>query len=350
MKSRCKLPGFAMLTGLCLTMFLASPLLCFAAPQESVNTPTTAPGSGKEGPPDVRLKVDVPLVRLDVLVTDEDGNVLSGLKSGNFRILDNEAVQTIESFTPTAAPITVVVLMEYSAASYGYFASRAADWGNGFLDHLDAQDWVALVTYDMQTKVRVDFTHRRYDVRDAFNTLGSPQFSEANLYDALMDTLDKLQTVRGRTSILLLSTGMNSFSKFTLDEVRARLRNTDTVIFCIGLAEAEYVRYSGSDVSYIQGKHALSALSKQTGGLTLFPRFDAELPSIFRSVVGFLRGEYTLTFRPPKQSRDGLYHRLKVQVVGPDGKPLKVTDDKGRRRRIEIFTREGYTAPLDTTQ
>ena len=349
MTSHCRLCALATLANLCLALLLASPLLCVAAPQEPGNMPATAQGSSKEGPSGVQLKVDVPLVRLGVLVTDEDGNVLSGLKSGNFRVLDNGAARTIESFTPTAAPITVVVLMEYCAASYGYFAGRSADWASGFLDHLEAQDWVALVTYDMQAKVRVDFTHRRYDVRDALNALGAPQFSEANLYDALMDTLDKLQTVRGRTSIVLLSTGANSFSKSTLDEVRARLRNTDTVIFSIGLAEAEYVRWSGSDVSYIQGKNTLSAFSKQTGGLALFPRFDAELPSIFRSVVGFLRGEYTLTFRPPKQSRDGLYHRLKVEIVGPDGKPLKVTDDKGRRRKIEVFAREGYTAPLDTT-
>jgi len=67
-------------------------------------------------------------------------------------------------------------------------------------------------------------------------------------------------------------------------------------------------------------------------------------------VVGFLRSEYTLTFRPPPESRDGQYHRLKVEIVGPDGKPLKVTNEKGKRRKIEVFAREGYIAPKDNTQ
>ncbi|MGA8043964.1 MAG: VWA domain-containing protein [Terracidiphilus sp.] len=294
-----------------------------------------------------QLSVDVPLVNLDVLVTDEDGKVLSGLKEGNFRVLDNGVPQKIESFSPTASPITVVVLLEYSALSYGYYADKAADWANDFLNHIEPQDWVALVTYDMRSRVRVDFTHQLYRVRDVLYTLWPPQFSEADLYDALMDTLDKLEPVKGRKSILLLSTGNNSFSSSTLDEVLARLRATDTVIFSIGLAEAEYVRYGGTNIDYLQGKNVLNTFAKQTGGLALFPRFEGELPSIFRSVVGFLRSEYTLTFRPPKESRDGRYHKLKVEIVGPDGKPLQVTDEKGKRHKVEVFARQGYVAPRE---
>ena len=40
-------------------------------------------------------------------MTDEDGNVLSGLKKGNFRILDNGNSQVITAFGPTEDPITI---------------------------------------------------------------------------------------------------------------------------------------------------------------------------------------------------------------------------------------------------
>lgn len=43
--------------------------------------------------------------------------------------------------------------------------------------------------------------------------------------------------------------------------------------------------------------------------------------------------------------RDGKYHKLKVNIVGPDGKPLKVTDKKGKNRKVIVYAREGYIAP-----
>jgi VWFA-related protein len=292
------------------------------------------------------LKIDATLVSLDVMVTDEDGRVLSGLKGGNFSVLDNGVPQKVLSFTSTSAPMTVVILMEYNSASYSYFAQKASVWATGFLNHLEPQDWVALITFDVKPKVQVDFTHKRYEVRDAVTTLGPPIFSEANLFDSIIDTLDKLDGVRGKKSILLIASGANSFSAANFDEVSERLKRTDATIFCVGLAEAEYMRYGGG-ISYLQEKNWLTTFAKQTGGIALFPRFEGELPEIFRSVVAFERNEYNLTFRPPKENRDGRYHRLRVEIVGSDGKSLRVTDPKGRLRKVEVYAREGYVAPQD---
>ena len=79
------------------------------------------------------LKVDSTLVLVDVLVTDEDGRTLNGLKSGKFRILDNGKPQNLASVAPTTAPITPVILLEYSAASYNYFGIKGATWATQFL-------------------------------------------------------------------------------------------------------------------------------------------------------------------------------------------------------------------------
>lgn len=339
-------------------LFAAALFTGFGAPQIAANShflprqteEIKTPASAEAGPPrvnDPSYKIDATLVNVDVLVTDEDGRVLAGLKRDNFRVLDDGSPRDIVDFSPTSAPITIVMLMEYSSASYSYFADKAADWGREFVGHLEPGDWVALVTFDLKSKVQVDFTHRQYDIRDAISTLGFPQFHETNLYDALIETLDKLEGVRGRKSILLLSTGFNSFSAANLEEVYRRLKQTDTVIFCIGLAEAEFVRSTGSNLSYLQSKNALDTFARLSGGIALFPRFEGELPDIFRSVVGFLRSEYTLTFRPPAESRDGRYHRLKVEIVGPDGKALKVTNEKGKRRKVEVHARQGYIAPQE---
>jgi VWFA-related protein len=304
--------------------------------------------TGQEKPPEYTISVESNLVVLDVLVTDEDGNVLSGLKRGNFRVLDNGKPQVISHFAPTEDPITIVMLLEYSGLAYDFFAYKAAYWGSGFLRHLDSKDWVALITYDMKPTIQVDFTRNKTELQDALSTLSYPVFREANLFDAIVDTLDKLQHVAGKKAILLITTGANTFGQTTLDQAIDRVKESDVTIFCIGVAESEYMmaetRGGSSVIGYLQAKNQLQTFAKLTGGLAWFPRFEGEIPALSGSVVGFLRSEYDLGFSPSNATRDGKYHKLKVEIVGPDGSPLRITDAKGKRRKAVVYAREGYVA------
>jgi hypothetical protein len=35
---------------------------------------------------------------------------------------------------------------------------------------------------------------------------------------------------------------------------------------------------------------------------------------------------------------------VKVELVAPDGSPLSVTDQKGKKQKTVVYAREGYTA------
>ena len=294
------------------------------------------------------ISLESNLVVLDVLVTDEDGNVLGNLKKENFRVLDNGKPQIITHFAPTDDPITIVILMEYSGLAYDYFAYKAAYWGSRFLNHLDGKDWIALITYDMRPTIQVDFTRNKAEVQDALGTLSYPGFNEANLFDAVLDTLEKLEHVQGKKSILLITTGVDTFSKASLDETFNRLKQSDVTVFCVGVAESEYqmaeMRSGASAIGYLQSKNQLQTFANLTGGTAYFPRFEGEIPDIFSSVVGFLRNEYDLGFSPSKETLDGKYHKLKVEIVARDGRPLRVVDKKGKTRKVEVYAREGYMA------
>ena len=262
------------------------------------------------------LTLESPLVLIDALVTDEDGNVLTGLQKGNFRISDNGQPRVISGFSPVSAPVTLVILLEYSGISYDYFAYKSADWTSRFLDHLEENDWIALVTYDIRPTVQVDFTRSRLDIEQALRGLSYPQFREANLFDALIDTLDQLERVEGKKSILVIGTGVDTFSKVTLDDVYQRLKKTDTTVFAVGVAESEIGMNGG--IGYLQVQNQLRAFAKLTGGFAWFPRFEGELPDIFQSVGGTLRNQYSLSFAPPKtaqtanitNSRSKLWHPM----------------------------------------
>jgi len=317
--------------------------------EQEVSFPQQSTARGEqERPPQYAIAVESNLVLLDVLVADEDGNVLAGLKKDNFRILDNGKPQIITSFTPTEDPITIVMLLEYSGIAYDYFAYKGAYWGSQFLNHLDSKDWIALVTYDLKPTIQVDFTRNKAEVEHALQTLSFLGFGEANLFDALVDTLDKLDRVSGKKAILLITTGINTFGKATLDETIERVKKANVSIFCIGVAESEFLmaetRSGSTSLGYLQAKNQLQTFADVTGGLAWFPRFEGEVPGLFRSVVGFLRSEYDLGFAPPSAALDGKYHKVKVEVVGANGKPLRVTNANGRRRKVVVYAREGYLA------
>src|SRR5207245_8141470 len=96
-----------------------------------------------------------------------------------------------------------------------------------FLDQLNKGDWVALETFDLRPRIEVDFTRDKQEVKQALARMVFPGFTEANLFDALLDTLDRLQDVKGKKSIFILASGYDTFSKHTLDQTLKRVQQRD---------------------------------------------------------------------------------------------------------------------------
>src|SRR3984957_14223550 len=125
-----------------LVALLASAVALHPAAQN----PAAKPPS--QAPPEagVTIAVDVPVVTVDVIATTKNGDILTGLKKENFRVLDDGAPQTITNFAPTEAPITMVIVMEFSGRAYGWFAAYARYWADALFPNLQQKDWVALDT------------------------------------------------------------------------------------------------------------------------------------------------------------------------------------------------------------
>jgi VWFA-related protein len=297
------------------------------------------------------IAVEVPVVQVPVMVTTERGDIISNLKKENFRVFDNGQPQDITAFGPSEAPMTMVMLVEGSRA-VGYAIYQIYDWAYGFLNHLKPEDWVALVTYDIKPRLEVDFTHNRQDVSQALRGLGFAAFRESNLFDALIDTLDRLKDVKGKKCILLISTGQDTFSKHTLDQAYKAVRNFDVTIFAIGMAQDLREYYdshgyvSGAErVGWLQWDNQLRSFAQLSGGQAYLPRFLGEMPSVFDDITTRLRNQYTIAFIPKERTRDGKLHKIKVEVIGPDGQPLVAQDQHGKKHKVVVHAREGYYAP-----
>jgi VWFA-related protein len=316
--------------------------------------PPPPPSARKvEGMPDYSIKVNVPLVNVDVMVTTKAGGFVAGLKKENFRIFEDGAAQEISSFNTSQAPITAVLLVEFASTRYSFMID-ALQASYAFANTLRKDDWVAVSYYDMEPHILVDFTQDKKAVYGALNQMRIPGFAETNLFDALYDTLDRLDRVEGKKYIILITTGFDSFSKLTLDKITKKIKDTkDVTIFPISVGQiARIMGRAGNrsmgihatEMDYLQADNEMRNFAAMTGGRAYFPRFEAEYGEDFQQIGSDIRNQYSLAYHPTNTKLDGTYRKLKVQVVAPDGGPLKVKDEKGKERPAEVVARDGYTA------
>ena len=179
--------------------------------------------------------------------------------------------------------------------------------------------------------------------------MGFPPFSESNLFDAVSDVLDRIKDVKGKKAVLLLASGMDTFSKLNLDQALRRIRETDAAIYTVGVGEQLFIRAGngrfGEQMNYLQAENQLKTFAAITGGRAYLPRFDGEIPSIMQDVATSLRSQYSLAYTPSNTALDGKYRKIKVELVAPDGGPLTVNNQKGKKIKFQVYARQGYMAP-----
>jgi VWFA-related protein len=329
----------------------------YVVPKKKEEPPPPAPEKPKkiENMPDYSIKVDVPLVSLDVLVTTKDGQTIPGLKKENFKIMEDGTTQQISTFNQTEAPITAVLLVEFASTNYDFMV-EALNASYAFANTLKKDDWVAVISYDMKPQILADFTQDKRAVQAALNQLRMPGFAETNLFDAVFDTLDRVDRIEGKKYIILVTTGVDTFSKLTLDKILKKIKSTkDVTIYpiSVGFAVREYCevhhcRTRGiipvGNMDYLQADNEMKTFANLTGGRAYFPRFQGELPGIFSDIASDIRNQYSISYHPSNAKLDGTYRKLKVELHAPDGGPLKIRDQKGKDIKYIVYAREGYTA------
>lgn len=355
----------------------------------------TPPGEKQEEPlpPDLvgkpqeadKVTVTTQIVNVDTVVYHKKtGQIVTGLKKENFAIFSDGAPQVITNFSTPDAPITIVMVVEFSKWSeiFGYYGSGGFDPGTYdvlrptamFLSQFikPPDDYVSVVAYDMRPTPLTDFTNDPTRINQVITLLlrNSPAFRESNLFDALKFVLvggrgdsvvledskeaksdyAGLASVQGRRrAVLLVSSGIDTFSKINLGDTRKILQNAGVPIYIIGTAGLFKKRYGDSlpaldgltgmpgRMTFLQAENQLNTFAKETGGKYFPYTFEGEIPNILQSINGLLRSQYSLAFNPG-DVRDGKQHKIKVSVdVNGDG----VYDDK----EYVIQARSVYNAP-----
>jgi VWFA-related protein len=336
-----------------------------AKPKPKEDTPP--PATEAPIPSEFKKKPDVPTadaptfhsnattVTVDVSVLDDKNRFIPQLGQEKFRVFEDGVPQQISNFGKSEAPMTICMLIEFSGRfqafwSWGWGETLQASYG--FLETLKPDDNVAVVEYDMHTTILSDFSPDKRRAEQALNLLRIPGMSESNLFDAVTDMADRMSGIDGRKAILLLSSGIDTFSKLTFDKARRSLQESGVPVYTISILQTARIMAESrgmgpmAEMDFLQADNEMRTFARETGGQSFFPRFMAEYPTVYRQIEESLRNQYTLTYHPTNVARDGKFRHIKVELVNPsDNEPLRMINEKGKPIKYQIVAKAGYKAP-----
>src|SRR5436305_301911 len=347
-------------------------------------------------PPDIvgkpqeteKVTITTNIVNVDpVVYNKKSGQIVTGLKRGNFEIFVDGVKKDITNFAMPDAPITITLVVEFSKIGevLGYYGAHGQEAGTSevirptamFLSQfIKPEDYVSVIAYDMRPTPLTDFTNNPQRIQQVIGLLlrNQPAFTETNLFDALKLTLiggkgdtvvledskertteySGMVAVPGgrRRAVLLVSSGIDTFSKINLDQTRKIVQNAGIPIYIVGTGNLFMKKYGdsmdpgqGSNIrgipidrmTFLQANNTLTTFAKESGG-TFYPvTFEGELPNVLGSINAMLRSQYSLAFKPD-DVHDGKSHKIVVKVD---------VDGSGQfdNKAYVVKAREVYNAP-----
>lgn len=262
-------------------------------------------------------------------VTDDQNRLVTGLERDNFYIYENNAPQTIATFSTEDAPVSIGVIFDLSGSMSSKF-NRARQALSEFMRTSNPQDEFFVVAFNDRPAVVVDYTSDVDDV-DARMVMMRPEKRTA-LIDAAYLGINKLRDSKyDRRALLIISDGGDNRSRYVEGELRKAVRESDTQIYAIGLFD----QYAATPEEK-SGPGLLSDICEMTGG-RMFRVTDAqELGDIASRISAELRNEYVVGYKPVDLRHDGNWRKLKVKLNPPPGLP-----------QLFVHNRQGYYAPTE---
>jgi Ca-activated chloride channel family protein len=151
------------------------------------------------------------------------------------------------------------------------------------------------------------------------------------LLDAIYFGVNKMKQAKNeRKALLIVSDGGDNRSRYTENEVRNIIRESDVQIFSIGIFD----QYAATPEERT-GPVLLNDISEETGGQLYRVDDIADMGDIATKISAELRNEYVIGYRPDDAKKDGKWRKVKVRLEPPPGLPP-----------LTVHARTGYYAPL----
>jgi hypothetical protein len=176
------------------------------------------------------------MVTVNLRIKDPRGYLIRSLRPDNFLVYEDGVRQNDTTVEVQRSPVTLGILLEgrFSAmnTTLGQYVSAAA---TQLGDEITHDDKVALWRYGDRVEVLAGFSASREKFMFTLGALGTPTLSETNLYDSLIESLARLAVMSEPKALLLISSGVDTFSNHEFEDVRWAIRAADLPIYVINL-------------------------------------------------------------------------------------------------------------------
>jgi VWFA-related protein len=325
------------------------------------------------------LTVTVKVVNVPATVRDKHGQIIANLTKEDFLLEEDGHAQTVRYFAhDTDLPLTLGLLVDTSLSQRRVLeGERHASYS--FLDQMlrQSKDVAFVIHFDHEVELLQDLTSSREKLEAAFQSLQTSQSNPAGgggsstggngggpggggypggrggghprhaggggtlLYDAAYLASDELmKKQQGRKALIILSDGVDSGSKLSLDTAIASAQKSDTVVYAILFKDDEEHdrggfggrggygggmgrRGGGGGPRYPQesrpdGKKILERICKQTGGRLFEVSKKHPIEKTYESIAEELRNQYNLGYTPEPADLEGNYHRISLKTKEKD--------------------------------
>jgi Ca-activated chloride channel homolog len=298
--------------------------------------------------PDQGIHVSVDRVNVGVIVTDSRGHFVEGLRREDFHLFDNTVEQPISDFAAIEEPAQVLLLIEAGPAVY-LLEGGHLQAAHSLLNGLSSGDRIAVVKYAESPTALLDFTT---DKQPTYAALGQLRFNlgfgSLNLSASVSKVLEWLGNAKGKKTMVLLSTGVDTSPMNESSLVLQQLRISDVRLLAVSLMgglqnprpagkkKSPAANPSQSALEFEGANQLLKRMAESTGGRAYFPTNEKEFNSAYAEIAQLVRHEYSLAFAPPE--RDGTVHSIQVRVGTPQASAPLVAP-------YRIDHRQAYLAP-----
>jgi Ca-activated chloride channel family protein len=273
------------------------------------------------------IRVSVDLVDLHVTVQSHKDMFASGLGKENFQVYEDGVLQQISSFSSEDMPVTVGLVVDNSGSMKPKVGEVIAA-ATAFARSSNPEDQMFVVLFNENVSfglpASTPFTDKEAQLRVALSRIKATGMTA--LYDAVAAALEQVKKGnRDKKVLIVISDGADNASKRSLSQVMALARQSDTIVYTMGLFEE-------GDPDRNPG--ALKQLARATGGETFLPESLKEVVPICERIAREIRNQYSIAYVPTNRKQDGAFRAIQVKASAPG------------RGRLSVRTRAGYYAPL----
>lgn len=279
----------------------------------------------KKGHP-LRSETDLTLV--GVSVTDPLGRLVTGLDRDSFRVFEDGTEQEILTFTSQDVPVSIGVIFDMSG-SMADKIDKSRQAAVQFFLTANPQDEFLLVDFNDRAQLVSPFTSSVDDLQNRLLYVGAHGLTA--LYDGVYLGLSEMRGAHNaRKALLIISDGGDNHSRYSENEIRKFVRESDVQIYAIGIFEPG----GGPTPEERAGPSLLEDLTQMTGGREFTVGNLNELPDIATKISMELRNQYVIGYRSSNKAHDGTWRKIKVKLRPPRGLPP-----------LTVYAKSGYFAP-----